>query len=93
MDAKGTTLRCGIPADKSPGEKACPGSLSNCWKGRYNRRGRSSARRGEFGPTLTTDIGNQRPRNGEAQPIENQQQNRHMCRKRCDNTIEDALDR
>jgi hypothetical protein len=93
MDAEGSTLRCGIPADKASREEACPGNLGNCRKGRYKRRGRSSAHRGELDPTLTTDIGDQRPRNREAQPIQNQQQNRRMCAETCDNTIKGTLDR
>jgi hypothetical protein len=93
MHPKADTLRCGIPSHKAPREEACPGNFGNSWKSRYKRRGRSSACWAQLGPTLPPYIGDQRPRNRKAESIENQQQNRRMCGKRCDNTIEDTLDR
>jgi hypothetical protein len=92
MGPKGSTLRCSIPANETSREETCPGNLGNSWKGRDKRRRRSAARWRELGPTLTSDIGYQWPRNREAQPIENQQQNWRMCGERCDNTLEGTLD-
>ena len=70
MRRKGATLGCGIPSDKAPREQARPRNFGYSWKRRYKRRGRNSTRWGKLDPTLTTDIGDQRPRNRKAEPIE-----------------------
>ena len=93
MNGEGGPLRCGIPADKAPRQEARPRNLGNGWEGCYKRRGRSSTSRGQLGPAVTTDIGYQRSRNREAQPVENQQQNWRVRGQRCDNSIKGTLDR
>ena len=92
MHPECVTLRRGIPSDKAPRQQACPGNFGYSWKRRYKRRRRSSPSWGELDPTLTRDIGDQRPRNGKAEPVENQQQNRRICGKGRNNAIEDTLD-
>jgi hypothetical protein len=91
MRPKGGTLRRGIPAGKTPRKEACPGHLGDSGKRCHKRRRRSSADWRQLGPTLTPNIGDERARNGEAKPIENQQQNRCVCSKRCDNAVEGVL--